>query len=814
MKIEQVTIRNIKSYGDGPTTIEFKDGVNLIAGENGAGKSTILESIGFVLFDALPYRQDDFQRKGKLGPSKVVVQIRSAFDDASYSIERAVPSRYKVTADEHNIDLGIESKEELLEWLHQHLGVDKTLDLSTLFDNAIGMQQGTITSIFLATPGNRQSTLDSLLQVEDYEVAWSNLRDTDKYIEGLQNQAANGQAGLAGQHQQLLPRRAELAELSATLNKEHEELEELEAAVAKLDAENARLGVLEAQVTEWQQTNSELRNLRTELSELERLIDELEPQVEKRGALQVEVEGWKTQHEELDGQIHDLEDERESLEQSCHVAEVELNKRQKAWADYQSLGRELTALGGEKKKEEEEKAEIERQLARRAQLAKEGADVDEAIAAQSTTASQAEADISSAEEALLECRANADLIQEEGGKCPVCQQPVTGETHAEAVQYYEQQERELTHKRATVQAALADATSRLETLRQDKHKLERELEQMANEQALKSIETRLEDLQGKINDKRAALEAQRQLPEALEAAEGIHRDAQQELDEHDRCLDQLKSERQDLLSAIAESSQRMADLASPEALDRETSKHERLRNQVANLETELKRLGEPSEYDEDYHAEVTESLAKKKDEWARLDERISNHEGDKLRLEKQVATLNQVEQDLAAVETKIEKLVRERQAFQFVRRSIREAGPRIRERKVQLISQKAAEYFSEILNDFTMRLHWDAADYGIYVEKGGEVRPFSVFSGGEKMIAALSVRLALLMHMSRVRLIFLDEPTVNLDQNRRVQLAERLSQIDELAQLFVISHDDVFVEESNHVIYIRKENGTSQQVSF
>ena len=63
------------------------------------------------------------------------------------------------------------------------------------------------------------------------------------------------------------------------------------------------------------------------------------------------------------------------------------------------------------------------------------------------------------------------------------------------------------------------------------------------------------------------------------------------------------------------------------------------------------------------------------------------------------------------------------------------------------------------------------------------------------MAAALSVRLALLKQLSDIRLAFFDEPTTNMDAERRERLAEQISQITEkqtFDQLFVISHDDTF----------------------
>ena len=107
MFIKQITLENIKSYSSEPTTIEFGEGVNLIAGENGAGKSTIVEAIGFVLFDALPYSQNEFERRGGSGPSRVIVRVVSAFDDREYDIERVIGRAPKVADPETNLQQNV-----------------------------------------------------------------------------------------------------------------------------------------------------------------------------------------------------------------------------------------------------------------------------------------------------------------------------------------------------------------------------------------------------------------------------------------------------------------------------------------------------------------------------------------------------------------------------------------------------------------------------------------------------------------------------------------------------------------------------------
>ncbi|HZB44338.1 MAG TPA: SbcC/MukB-like Walker B domain-containing protein, partial [Pyrinomonadaceae bacterium] len=84
----------------------------------------------------------------------------------------------------------------------------------------------------------------------------------------------------------------------------------------------------------------------------------------------------------------------------------------------------------------------------------------------------------------------------------------------------------------------------------------------------------------------------------------------------------------------------------------------------------------------------------------------------------------------------------------------------------------------------------------------GYDRSFVNLSGGEQMVAALAVRLALLKQLSDIRIAFFDEPTVNMDAERRSRLAQQIGQVHNFDQLFVISHDDTFEESVDHVLAI------------
>ena len=90
------------------------------------------------------------------------------------------------------------------------------------------------------------------------------------------------------------------------------------------------------------------------------------------------------------------------------------------------------------------------------------------------------------------------------------------------------------------------------------------------------------------------------------------------------------------------------------------------------------------------------------------------------------------------------------------------------------------------------------------LEEDGYERPFVSMSGGEQMAAALSVRLALLKQLTDIRIAFFDEPTSNMDAERRENLAMQLSQIKHFEQLFVISHDDTFEAYVDNVVKVER----------
>lgn len=160
---------------------------------------------------------------------------------------------------------------------------------------------------------------------------------------------------------------------------------------------------------------------------------------------------------------------------------------------------------------------------------------------------------------------------------------------------------------------------------------------------------------------------------------------------------------------------------------------------------------------------------------------------------------------LRAHEDERDELVQVGRAIGFIRDTIKAAGPAVTESLLTNISQGANEFYAEIMDDHAAELRWDR-DYEILVQRGADARTFAQLSGGEQMSAALAVRLALLKEMSEIDFALFDEPTQNMDEERRGNLAGQIRAVRGFEQLIVISHDDSFEHHTDHLIRLQKVN--------
>ncbi len=506
MRIVSVLLDNVKSYEW--SRVDFRYGTNAICGRNGAGKSTILEAIGFVLFDHLAVKQDDFVRKGE-NTAKVTVTV-AADDSREYEIVRSCGSKSEYHV--RDLELGQEltnGKAETMVWLQDFLGMEANADLATLFRDAVGVPQGLLTAAFLETPSRRKDVFNPLLRVDEYEQVWSKLREPGRWLELRITEQEKTIAGLQGQVAALPEalRRAETlsTEIEDAERQRHEQeaaleavttrIEALDAAKARLDSVNQAVAQAELEVEALRHRQADVAKSLTEAKAARDVVDETREGFDLYEATQRTLEALESKRAERD----QLQEELRGVEK-----ELALNAQR-----FEDLVAELETIEAAQSRMTELEPEVERQD-----------DLEEALDA-------ARLQMDRLESARRSLEREAQRLT---------QMRAQMETMAEDVQKREAVEGELSDLRET----LAEVEADREDLATAVASKEAELARLSSD--LDAAATRLEDLQAALARGEPSLAALRERASEVRAGLKAREEAEQTLAAQRQALETLTAE--------------------------------------------------------------------------------------------------------------------------------------------------------------------------------------------------------------------------------------------------------------------------------
>lgn len=898
MWITKLELRNIKSHVDSGV-IPFTRGVNAISGPNGAGKSTLLEAIGFALFDSLPYTQSQFLREGEKS-GEVVVSFIDVLDEREYQVVRTVgTSSIYIFDPEINVKV-VTGKADVVAWLKEHLGVDNSADLTALFEDSIGVPQGLLSAAFLERPAERKAKFDPLLQVDEYEDAWTRLRDVVRVVSEGSQELHRKIAELTGELKQLPTLEEELSKLQKQSESRKENLERLDANLKQLEREQsaldeeqkrlqklqgeveanqARLHTLEVQMKDAQASVSEAEQASQQVEasrqahqsylNAEEQLEQLEQQRSERDQLNTRKNALDKDlaliHERLENVTSSLV-EMQTIEHQLEELKPQIGEQEQLTEQFAQAQRFVAKLEAQRSL----LAERERKLAsltvklsdmrsgvdKRSSLQEERAADRQALQSFERDVARLNAERASLKSELEKIKRHRSALDEshEAG-CPVCHQPLDAAHREQLLDNYLDQVARLHRQLEEFEDQIKDARGALEAKRTELQRLENELESLPDQKRLDALESEHQHLTEQASEQREQIaelaRAEEELDEyqtklddlgdpkgrwsllnaQLEEREdlaGRKRDLQSKLQNLNAELtgvdDQLAAFKslQDQISKYQQHRQEnqpgyrsyIANISVAEQLQERQARLEGISSELLSTQTELEEQQAALEranqaFDEERYKQVRVEMVNTSKELARLEAIIEESEKRLEQLKKDLSDLTAKKELLADSEQDLAHRQAAAEALDFIRSAIRNAGPFVTRALVQTISLEANRVFGEIINDHSLRLLWND-DYSISIEQTGELREFSQLSGGEKTAAALSVRLALLRELSRIRVAFFDEPTSNLDDQRRDNLASQITQITGFNQLFVISHDDTFERETHHVVHVRKSHGASQ----
>ena len=188
MKIEIVQLENIRSHTK--STVPFTRGFNCLVGGVGRGKSSVLYAVDFALFgDTIGSRSFEYLMREDADWCRVTVQF--THNGKTYKVTRGLKRKGKsINQDFEQLKLYEDEKlvasmktDAIAEQLKAITGLDKDL-----YREIVWFRQEHLKELLDAKPRDRQTRLDELFGLSDYEVAWSNIAqyqrdyDTEKRV--------------------------------------------------------------------------------------------------------------------------------------------------------------------------------------------------------------------------------------------------------------------------------------------------------------------------------------------------------------------------------------------------------------------------------------------------------------------------------------------------------------------------------------------------------------------------------------------------------------------------------------------------------
>ncbi len=238
---------------------------------------------------------------------------------------------------------------------------------------------------------------------------------------------------------------------------------------------------------------------------------------------------------------------------------------------------------------------------------------------------------------------------------------------------------------------------------------------------------------------------------------------------------------------LEEKTKLLNDLSEKEKLF-QTFANTNIDEQIDSIELQKKALNEKREELNNTLQKITQELGTLQSKREELIKKL----GKKKELESQISDL---EKEKSKVQRKIELV-------KIFRECMKNMGSRITKIRCQQISQIATHNYQKISGSEEKIIFDSENSYTVLLEsEENGTRAFESLSGGEKISVAIALRTAFAKLLANTKMYILDEPTVNLDIERRTQLSESLEDFfADAQQVFIVTHDETFLTSAEKII--------------
>ena len=277
-----------------------------------------------------------------------------------------------------------------------------------------------------------------------------------------------------------------------------------------------------------------------------------------------------------------------------------------------------------------------------------------------------------------------------------------------------------------------------------------------------------------------------------------YQELSEEVEKYETLLNSLKESNELYLENYKKALEKESLEVEKERLKEKESQEEKvletLRENLLKLENSIISLNK---------GELEKIQVEKDEKVAEIREKLGGINGEIKNLNDKLAKIKEHENIIKDKKKNLERLKMKLELTKAFRERIKSMGKEVSKNMLKEIEILATENFRKITGRGE-KVIWSNEDkdkYSVYLSGDrGELR-FEQLSGGEQVAVAISIRGAMSELFTESRFSIFDEPTNNLDSERRKSLADSIGEIlKNLEQSIIVTHDDTFREMAQKVI--------------
>ncbi|MEA2044206.1 MAG: SMC family ATPase, partial [Thermoproteota archaeon] len=318
------------------TKLEFENDATVFVGDNGAGKSSIIDAITFSLFGK--HTRKNTKGLIRRGTNQGFAKIEFSANGKNYQAVRKIDSKGTLTAqfaediDGKLVPIAEGERKQFGESMTKHVEETLGMDFEKLKIASI-VQQGELSSIIKAKPKEFKELLNTIIGIDKLDAALTSMRTVqrefrstiqkkfgydDTQVELLENKIAEYQ----NESKNAQPR---LEQLDVEKREQELLIAKLENQIQNDSTKESQLKDLESRKKEWQEYAKDvIKSIQNEVAEKEEIVNECKPCFaisKNKNEIESEINKIQKKLSAIESELNDLEKKQVRLEEHEELAE-------------------------------------------------------------------------------------------------------------------------------------------------------------------------------------------------------------------------------------------------------------------------------------------------------------------------------------------------------------------------------------------------------------------------------------------------------------------------------------------------------------